>query len=423
MNILKLIAQLTLDGTGFKAGLKEAEVAANKFANSIGSELKGQLATAFGAGALIAFVKDALHSTAALKDLAEQSHMTTDEVQYATEAAKDMGLEFSDVAQAERQFNQQRREAAEGNEELRKTFAKYGMTLADLNDPQIKFFDFLIRASAAMEGMSDEEKQRGLSELHDMLGKMGPKLQEFIKQLNEARNTPIVDKDTINDIDAAEDALGKLWRRAKGEAAMNLTGRPLLDLFKATFGTSLSEMIFGKEPASPAPLPGLGGGAWPPGAMFEDKAAQKAADERAAAFQKDNADAIKDLTEAAFKFTVANARTSGEKRAILEDELGGVLQDIRAAESLSGGPSTGSLRDRKTAFDLLTQLSGLKNEPLEAGSLTKVGQFGGRNLVSGGESEVVRAAKELLTSSDKNGRTLESIDRKVKPGQTLNADV
>ena len=53
MNILKLAAQLVLDGKGFKAGLKEAEVSANRFGNNVAKDIKSKLAGAFGVGALV----------------------------------------------------------------------------------------------------------------------------------------------------------------------------------------------------------------------------------------------------------------------------------------------------------------------------------------------------------------------------------
>ncbi len=391
MNILKLAGMLTLDGTRFKAGLKEAESAANKFGKDIGGSLKGELAAAFGGGALIAFLKDSLSST----------------------AAEHMGLAFSDVAAAERQFNAHRREAVEKNEELRKTFEEYGFTLEDLQNPQLKFFDFLERANVAMKDMTGDQLTRSLSTLGDVLGeKVGPKLQELIKQLHEVKDSPIVDEQTINTLDEAGDKIGDLWRQAKGFVAIAAV-HPV-NTVMGVFAQQLATIGLGPKArgarADVSSAEGLGGAATKAIAgsgLFDDKIATG----RREAFNK----AQRDLQAAAMLFGLS-------KRAGLNAQLGEGMDFINEAEGAGGGPTTASLGARKDLLGILGQMSGLGGARPGVASLTSTGAWAGRNFAGGGDSPEVKAARELLGVAKTSDTSLKEINQKVKAGKTLIAN-
>src|SRR5688572_4197972 len=109
MRLLKLMAVLGLDGRGFKAGLKEAESGAGKFARG----LKSQIAGAFSAAAFTAYAKNVTEAVTRIKDLSEQYRMTTTEVQQTDAALKRQGLQFEDLAGSLNKLAAARREAVE----------------------------------------------------------------------------------------------------------------------------------------------------------------------------------------------------------------------------------------------------------------------------------------------------------------------
>jgi hypothetical protein len=53
MGVLSLIAKLGMDASGFRAGLKQSQSAADKFGKNVGGSLKNQLAAAFGTAAIV----------------------------------------------------------------------------------------------------------------------------------------------------------------------------------------------------------------------------------------------------------------------------------------------------------------------------------------------------------------------------------
>ena len=58
--MFSILAKLGLDATGFQIGLKRAESGVSKFSKDIGSSLKGQIASAFGAAAITAGIQQAI---------------------------------------------------------------------------------------------------------------------------------------------------------------------------------------------------------------------------------------------------------------------------------------------------------------------------------------------------------------------------
>ena len=422
MNILKLAAMLTLDGSRFKAGIKEAEVAANRFGKDTLGALKGEFAAAFSGGALVYFVKNALESVGALQDMAEQAHMTTDQVQRTSAAAEDMGMSFQDVANAERQFNQHRKEAIETNEELRDTFSRYGVTLDDLQNPQFKFFDFLQKANVAMNAMDEDQMTAGLNDMADILGnRVGPRLQEFIKNLDKVKDRPIVDAKTVKDIDEAGDSLHAMMTQAKGLAA-------LAAVHPMQFSEAMVERQFQMIPTwlQKFLLPGrfsMNAGTMPDPQISQDYdepigpqlqnrkvGRDLIAEKKQSAFDK----AQEALQQASMMFGLT-------KQQQLEAQLREGMDFINYAESEAGGPSAASLGARKDALGILSQLAGMQSGKLDVASMTKVGALaGGRGaFVNAGENELVRQAKELLGVNKTSNDLLVQI--RDKKGMIVNA--
>lgn len=437
MNVLKLAAALTLDGSRFKAGLKEADVSSKRFAGNIGSALKGQLAAAFGGAALVSMVKQTLQETAALKDMAEQSQMTTDEVQRLKAAAEDSGLTFEDLYAAQTKFAKQRREAAEGNKELRAEFEKFGMTLEDLNNPSLGFVDFLGKAAKALDGMNMRERATATAELADMLGKVGPKLQGFLQALQEAKDTPLVSKRTIETLDLLEAALNKVERKVKGlvaESFVGLFNPDSLKQFIRSLGAlgGVPGMLLAKKliPEEEGMRPALGDlrqseqdGEQAPlftdkSAIKEAEAAQKQAGDAAIKAAKERADLEKEIADYNFKQLSAK-----EQQAVIEERLRAIVEAARAKQQAGRfDPEADTTIDaeKKAALELLGQMP-QQQKGGDQSSLARVGQWQGINYQNKSESEVVKAAKALLDPAKRTAEATETL-AKQKP-KTINAGI
>jgi hypothetical protein len=416
VNILSLAARLTLDGSRFKAGLKEAQSAATNFTKGIGSSVAGQLSAAFGSGALIAFAKDALVSTANLKDMAEQMHVTTDEVQRLIAAGIEYGITFRDIATSERQFNQTRKDAVESNKELRAAYERLGVPLDKLQDSSFGFTDAAEAAGAALAGMSSEDQQRALNDLSEIFGnKVGPKLREFLKGLEEAKNTPIVSKETIDRLDEAIDKAGKLLFILKGIVATSLltggTSAPAIaaiaDMFAPrgtpTYTPEEEAMLRGE---TPAPLFGK---------TIEGTDAEKE-QKKAAKEASQIAEDRLSLEKAIFKvqldqMTATDARVAKEKQLLQQMEL------ITAIENDGFDAS----KEREAAVGMLGGILSGKASALDVNSLTQQGQLGGgRNvIVSQGESAFVTEMKKALGVQTRTAVATEQLNTKIRGVTTL----
>jgi hypothetical protein len=410
VNILKLAAMLTLDGTRFKAGMREAESAATGFGKRLGGAITGQLAAAFGAGALVAFAKDALTSTANLKDMAEQIHVSTDEIQRLIVAGKDFGIEFSDIAAAERQFNQNRKEAVEKSQALRDSFGRLGISVADLQNGSFGLMDAMTQAGAAMEGMSSDEKRRALNDLADIFGtKVGSKLQEFLKGLKEAEGIPLVSKETIQQLDDAVDRMSKILFVSKGILASGIVGF-LKGGDVNAFNAMIAPFFTKSTPENKAPGPDL----------FNDtleKKNQAKLDEGKEKAINEAAKERLELEKAIFKVQLQQM-TSADARAAKEQQLADKLKFIKDAEE-DGADAT---KERTEAVNMLGEmLNGRDKSALSVSQLQQQGQLGGgRNIVANpAESAFVAEAKKILGVETRTAVAIEALNAKIRGVTTL----
>lgn len=222
MPTLNLTAKLGVDGRGFKAGLKEAEVAGNRFAGN----LKAQLGAIFTVAAVTGFAKGVSDTVGRIKDLSDQYQVTTAEVQKSDVALKKNGLQFEQLGAAILKMGQARRQAVEGNQELRDTFARYGVTLRDLNDPQLRNFDILMKISKATAGANITAREQ--VELTDLLGERAGKLVSTLGSLGQFEGIKIFSDRDIQRIDDATKKLAEFKRQLTIMAAENLLEVPNL---------------------------------------------------------------------------------------------------------------------------------------------------------------------------------------------------
>lgn len=217
MPVLNLTARLGIDGRGFRAGLKEAEVASNRFARN----LKAQLLAVFSVAAMVGFLRGLAETVGRIKDLSEQYSITTDEVQRADVAMKKNGLQFEMLGQSLQKLGSARREAAEEGGELLALFDKYGVTLADLQNPQLRTYDLLLKIASAIRGQNLSAREQ--IELTDLLGSRAHRLITTLQQLHEFDQIAIIDRSEIDQIDEANKKLEEMKRKLMVIAAYGVT--------------------------------------------------------------------------------------------------------------------------------------------------------------------------------------------------------
>ena len=213
MALLSLVAKLGLDSTGFEQGINKA----SKQASSFGASLKASLAAAFSVAAVAAFVRNLGETVGRIKDLSEQFGVTTEEIQNVDFALKQSGMAFEDFGQAMAKMGQARRDAVEGNLELRATFEKYGLTVEKLNNPQLRSFDLLMMMSEAMSGMNITAREQ--VEIQDILGPRAAKLANILGGLSTTKPPEIFKDEDIERIDKAGKSLEKVYSTIQKMAA------------------------------------------------------------------------------------------------------------------------------------------------------------------------------------------------------------
>jgi|GEM_PF-6974188 len=138
MSILRLSAQLALDGTRFKAGLKEAQVSANKFGTDVSRDIKNQLAGAFGFGALTFGIKRLIELNSQIKDTADALGISTKALQEQQFWVTQNGGSLTDLTASYRGLAKARAEALGGDEERMGLFEALGIDRATLASEKLE---------------------------------------------------------------------------------------------------------------------------------------------------------------------------------------------------------------------------------------------------------------------------------------------
>ncbi len=156
------------------------------------------LGAAAAAGAAIYALKGALNFADQVTDAAEQMGVTTNEFQKMELAATRAGVGIGDFQTALSQIDVQRREAGEGNAELQAQFARFGVTLADINNPALRHLDIL-KKIAAQTGDMDAA---GRGAMKQLLGRRGDRLGGALQEMGQVSENEIVSDTAIARLDS-----------------------------------------------------------------------------------------------------------------------------------------------------------------------------------------------------------------------------
>lgn len=133
--IKHLTATLGLDKTGFDAGM----AAAGKQVNKFGDDLKRSLAGAFGAAAVSVFVKQAIDFADRIKDLSDQTEISTSALQAMEYAAGQSGTTLESLVVAIKKIGQARNEALnDASGEFALSFERLGVSINQLKNERLE---------------------------------------------------------------------------------------------------------------------------------------------------------------------------------------------------------------------------------------------------------------------------------------------
>lgn len=213
---MSLIAKIGIDKTGFDAGLKAAEHQVKDFASHISSDLKAAFAGYFSYHAFKGLVESVAEQAVEISHLAKEYGITTDEVQQLSSAAKKLGLDFDNVGSGMMKLASARREAAEGNIDLRNSFQRYGLTLDDLQNPELRTIDLMRKIAAGAAGVNRSIAE---ADFRDFFGKTGGKLIEVFKIFDQQGPIKLISESDIEILHEAERSLERLKKNYQKSAA------------------------------------------------------------------------------------------------------------------------------------------------------------------------------------------------------------
>ena len=227
MGLLSLIAQLSLDASGFRTGLKQSEGAVKGFSRSVNSTVKSALVGAFGVGAAIAATKSTVDYASSIQDMADRMGIGVEAAQGLSHAVKQTGAEQGDLEGAMKKTAVAQQAALGGNEEMLAAFQRLGVSADDLKGK--RFDEVFLKISKSQEGALKSGKQ--MTDVISVMGKTAYKLLPAMRSglagaAGDAQKLGLVmSKETIGALDDFGDKMETLSLR-----------------FKVTFGSALVEI-------------------------------------------------------------------------------------------------------------------------------------------------------------------------------------
>ena len=235
-----------MDATGFKAGIKQVESASKGLSRDLNGNLKGAIAGAFGTAAIVAAGKATLDYAGQIADLSERLGVSTDALQEMDFAARLTGTNLETFTGFLEKLSVSREEALQGNDELRDSFARLGVSLEDLRTKRLE--DLTRQIGRAVQG---GDVQQLMPSLKGVGGRgAGALVPTFRAGLDEAAQQArgagaIISAEDIAALDEAGDTFSMLFQiiRAQLAPAMIFLGDAAID---AVFGIRAAAAALGE---------------------------------------------------------------------------------------------------------------------------------------------------------------------------------
>jgi len=334
MGAADLIIKLGFDNSTYQRGLAQSRILGQQFATGLSHEISSKLQGAFSGGAVIAgleeFGRAVVENVSHIKDLSEQSQLSTDDVQRIGIAAAAVGLKFEDFQQVLFKVQAARKSAVEGNEQLMASLTSLGFSQKEVNDGSISSLEFTKRLVAGSKEHKLSAEQE--AEVLEVLGIRSGKLISVIQELNNIERKPIIDPKTVEDIDRANKQIEEFGRISKVLGA-DVIGAALRNPIAAILSggkTAIAEAATRRLLPAPPQLQGPDIGL----EQFGKVGTRIARDGKAAADFKTDLDSILKLQEAASKLDFAKL-SSKEKELKLQREINSLIETANGFDELS----------------------------------------------------------------------------------------
>ena len=263
MAFLSIMARFGMDATGFKAGIKQVESASKGLSRDLNGNLKGAIAGAFGTAAIVAAGKATMDYAGQIADLSERLGVSTDALQEMDFAARLTGTNLETFTGFLEKLSVSREEALQGNDELRDSFARLGVSLEDLTR----------QIGRAIQGGDVQQLMPALKGVGGRgAGALAPTFKLGLEEAGQQARAAnaIISAEDIAALDEAGDTFSALFQiiRAQLAPAMIWLGEAAID---AVYGVRAVAAALGEafEKFTPAniakamatPIPGAGIGA------------------------------------------------------------------------------------------------------------------------------------------------------------------
>lgn len=264
---LKLVGEISLDGSGFSRGLQKAGQEANKFAGSSLGGIKSAIAGAFSVGAITALTQKTIEYAGHINDLADRLGVTTDYLQEMQFVAKQNGASVDELTASFEKLGAARLAALGGDVKAQQNFATLGVTMGDLQTKGTAGIMDTIAAQFKAFGNNDALK----TAFKEIGGKgAGALVPSFIDGLQEGRAKAreagaVISEDVLLQIDSIGDRFDQLKLRLMAEFAPAIVfvtdaiGNAVTNLraYAAGLGALTSQVDFGKAAKANFSLKGI----------------------------------------------------------------------------------------------------------------------------------------------------------------------
>jgi len=217
MAFLSIMARFGMDATGFKAGIKQVESASKGLSRDLNANLKGAIAGAFGTAAIVAAGKATMDYAGQIADLSERLGVSTDALQEMDFAARLTGTNLETFTGFLEKLSVSREEALQGNDELRDSFARLGVSLEDLRTKRLE--DLTRQIGRAIQGGDVQQLMPALKGVGGRgAGALAPTFKLGLEEAaQQARGAgAIISAEDIAALDEAGDKFAALARTMTG---------------------------------------------------------------------------------------------------------------------------------------------------------------------------------------------------------------
>jgi hypothetical protein len=173
MGVLSLIAKLGIDTSGFRAGLKQSQSAADKFGKNVGGSLKGQLAAAFGVAAMVQGTKRLVDYSTKIDDLSIRLGVSKKALQEFDYAAQQSSGGLDDVVNSMQKLATSRADALKNpTGDMAQSFRDLGISVEQLKSARLEDLLKSVGEGFKSAATPQEKMASGLR----VLGETGAKL-------------------------------------------------------------------------------------------------------------------------------------------------------------------------------------------------------------------------------------------------------